>query len=102
MSQLPDDRPVGPSGSRPSQPPAPSSLPRYRVVLLACATPDMMFIVRTIMELTRFGQAEARHKMWESHHYGRSVLLTTHRERAELYAEQFGEKGLAISLELAG
>jgi ATP-dependent Clp protease adapter protein ClpS len=61
----------------------------------------MMFIVRTIMELTRFCRAEATHKMWESHHSGRSVLLTTYKERAELFAEQFTARGLKVTIEAA-
>ena len=40
-------------------------LPPFRVVLLNNAAQDMMFIVRTIMELTRLCRAEATHKMWE-------------------------------------
>jgi ATP-dependent Clp protease adapter protein ClpS len=59
----------------------------------------MMFIVRTVMELTRFCRAEATHKMWEAHHSGRSVLLTTYRERAELFVEQFTARGLHVTLE---
>jgi ATP-dependent Clp protease adapter protein ClpS len=58
-----------------------------------------MFIVRTIMELTRLCRAEATHKMWEAYHCGRSVLLVTYRERAELYAERFNERGLTVSIE---
>lgn len=100
MNQLPDDRPAG-SRPRPEDSSPPVPFPRYRVVLQAGAKLDMMLIVRTIMDLTRFGQAEAMHKMWESHHYGRSVLLVTHKERAELYAEQFTAKGLSVALELA-
>jgi len=58
-----------------------------------------MFVVRTVMELMRFCRAEATHKMWEAHHSGRSVLLTTYRERGELFVEQFAGKGLTVSLE---
>jgi ATP-dependent Clp protease adapter protein ClpS len=60
-----------------------------------------MFVVRTVMELTRFCRAEATHKMWEAHHCGRSVLLVTYRERAELYAEQFADRGLPVAIEPA-
>jgi ATP-dependent Clp protease adapter protein ClpS len=60
-----------------------------------------MFVVRTVMELTRFCRAEATHKMWEAHHSGRSVLLVTYRERAELYAEQFANRGLPVAIEPA-
>ena len=35
--------------------------------------------------------------MWQAHHCGRSVLLVTYLERAELYVEQFAERGLAVN-----
>jgi len=60
---------------------------------------DLMFVVRTVMELTRLCRAEATHRMWEAHHSGRSVLLITYRERAELYQEQFASRGLTVSVE---
>jgi ATP-dependent Clp protease adaptor protein ClpS len=74
-------------------------LPRYRVVLNNNAAQALMFVVQTVMELTRLCREEATHKMWEAHHTGRSSLLTTHLERAELYVEQFVERGLTVSLE---
>jgi ATP-dependent Clp protease adapter protein ClpS len=77
------------------------ALPPFKVVLLNNAAQDLMFVVRTIMELTRLCRAEATHKMWEAHHCGRSQLLVTHRERAELYASQFGERGLDVAVEPA-
>src|SRR3974390_1666186 len=76
-------------------------LPPYKVILHHDAALDIMFIVRTVMELTRFCRAEATHKMWEAHHCGRSVLLVTYLERAELYVEQFASKGLTVTLESA-
>lgn len=74
-------------------------LPRYKVVLLENTSHELMFIVRTVMELTRLCRAEATHKMWEAHHRGRSVLLITYRERAELYVEQFADRGLTVTIE---
>jgi ATP-dependent Clp protease adapter protein ClpS len=76
-------------------------LPRYKVVLLEDAKTDMMAIVRAVMAVTRLCRAEATHKMWEAHHSGRSVLLTTYRERAELYAELLAEQGLRVTVEVA-
>jgi ATP-dependent Clp protease adapter protein ClpS len=76
-------------------------LPRFKVILLNNAACDMMFVVRTIMELTRLCRAEATHKMWEAHHSGRSLLLVTFRERAELYVEQFAGRGLTVTIEPA-
>jgi ATP-dependent Clp protease adapter protein ClpS len=90
FSDLPFPRPDG----RPN-----GELPRCRVVLLNNAGQDLMFVVRTIMELTRLCRAEATHKMWEAHHSGRAQVLITHRERAELYALQFVERGLQVVVE---
>jgi ATP-dependent Clp protease adapter protein ClpS len=74
-------------------------VPRYKVVLLHNAESDLMHVVRTVMELTRFCRAEATHKMWEAHHNGKSILLSTWFERAELYAEQFAARGLHVAVE---
>jgi ATP-dependent Clp protease adapter protein ClpS len=88
-------RPVGPPMRRDP------ALPRYRLILHSNPSLDLMFVVRSVMELTRFPRAEATHKMWEAHHGGRSILLTTWLERAELYVEQFADKGLNTSIEPA-
>jgi ATP-dependent Clp protease adaptor protein ClpS len=76
-----------------------ATLPCYKIILHYDARTDLMFVVRCVMELTRFARAEATHKMWEAHHGGRSVLFTTYRERAELFAELFTDKGLKVSIE---
>ncbi len=103
MNQRPTDPPAIPPTLVSTTRTAPQrrTLPPYRVVLLNNAAQDMMFIVRTIMELTRLCRAEATHKMWEAHHCGRSTLLVTHRERAELFSEQFASKGLTTTVEPA-
>jgi ATP-dependent Clp protease adapter protein ClpS len=106
MSEHPADRPnlprrpPDPSGLSPPQPQR-RTLPPYRVVLLQDARNDLMFVIRTVMELTRYCRAEATHKMWQAHHHGRSVLLVTYKERAELYVEQFASRGLDVIIEPA-
>ena len=102
MSQSHFDRPSR-NARRPGQPlqRRDPTLPRYRLVLHSDPSLDLMFVVRSVMELTRFPRAEATHKMWEAHHRGRSILLTTWLERAELYVEQFASKGLSTSIEPA-
>jgi len=106
MHRRPPDRPAVPRDpvSVPAQPatrqqPLQRQLPRYKVVLQQNGDVDLMFVVRTVMELTRLCRAEATHKMWEAHHCGRSVLLVTWKERAELYVEQFASKGLIVTIE---
>jgi ATP-dependent Clp protease adapter protein ClpS len=74
---------------------------RYKVLLHHTADKDLMFVVRTVMELTRFGEAEATHRMWDAHFNGRTVVVVTHLERGELYVEQFASRGLHTSLEPA-
>lgn len=103
MNQSPRNRPViPPQYSLPShRQPAVQPFTRFRVVLLNNADCDMMFVVRTIMELTRLYRTEATHKMWQAHHLGRASVLITHQERAELYAEQFAERGLLVIVEPA-
>jgi len=76
-----------------------NGIPRFKVVLLHNPQCDLMHVVRTVMELTRFCRAEATHKMWEAHHNGRSIILLTWFERAELYAEQFAGRGLTVAVE---
>jgi ATP-dependent Clp protease adapter protein ClpS len=108
MSQPPADRPQMPRlpGGVPPQPEisaaqGPRQVPRYKVVLHRDPRHDLMFVVRSVMELTRFPREEATHKMWEAYHGGRSILLITYLERAELYADQFAGKGLTVTVEPA-
>ncbi len=102
MSQFhPADRPNSHRVRTNAEAPPRRHLPRYKVVLLQGGFDDLMFVVRCVMELMRYPRAEATHKMWEAHHSGRSVLLVTFKERAELYVEQFASKGLNVVIEPA-
>jgi len=87
--------PIRRNHSGPSAPP----ITRYRVFLHRTADKDLVSVVRAVMDLTHYGSAEAEFRMWEAHHRGRSVVLVTHLERAELYAEQFADRGLPVSIE---
>ena len=87
------------SWARRSQSPRPMS--RYNVVLHRSADMSLLFVIRAVMELTRFCKEEATHRMWEAYHLGRAVIVATHLERAELYVEQFAERGLPASVEPA-
>ena len=104
MSQNPVGRPEGPRGPsrrRLSAPAKSRPVRLYRLILQSGPIADLMLVVRTVMELTRLCRAEATHKMWEAHYFGRSQLLVTFLERAELYVEQFAAKGLTVTLEPA-
>jgi ATP-dependent Clp protease adaptor protein ClpS len=84
---------------RPSSAGRPRFFPRYRVLLHRSPDKDLMFIVRTVMELTHYPREEATHRMWEAYQRGQASILVTHLERAELFVELFEGKGLQASVE---
>lgn len=83
------------SSGQPHRPPT----PRFHVVLHHAADMGLLFVVQVLRELTRYGEAEAMSRMWEAYHRGRALVLVTHLERAELYVEQFADRGLIASIE---
>ena len=79
----------------------PQALPPWKVLLHNDDKNGMDFVVLTIMELTPLNEQDAKQRTVEAHKSGVALLLTTHRERAELYAEQFQSKGLTVTIEPA-
>lgn len=82
-------------------PPRVDRLPPFRVLLHNDDVNDVDHVVRSIIELTPLRKEEAVSRTNEAHKTGVSLLLVTHRERAELYREQFGSKNLAVTIEPA-
>jgi ATP-dependent Clp protease adapter protein ClpS len=82
--------------TRPPQP-----LPPWRVLLHNDDKNEMLFVVKTVMELTPLGEQESKTRTLEAHETGVALLLVTHKERAELYQEQFKSKGLTVTIEPA-
>jgi ATP-dependent Clp protease adaptor protein ClpS len=76
-------------------------LPPYKVLLHNDDVNDMAYVVRTIMDLTRLERGEAVERMLEAHKSGLALLLVTHKERAELYIDQFKSKRLTVTIEPA-
>ena len=56
---------------------------------------------REPFELTPLNEQEATLRMKEADDSGVALILTTHKERAELYQEQFTSKGLVVTIEPA-
>ncbi len=84
--------------TRPS-PPKVKRLPPCKVLLHNDDVNEMLYVAATIVELTTLGRPEAVQHMLEAHRSGVSLLLVTHREHAELLAEQFASKGLTVTIE---
>ena len=100
-----DQKPDSPQGgtatkSKPKLPPT-KPLPLWKVLLHNDDKNDMGFVVTSIVELTPLNEQEAVVRMKEADETGVALLLTTHKERAELYQEQFQSKGLTVTIEPA-
>ena len=79
----------------------PQMLPPWRVLLHNDDKNDVEHVIVTIMELTPLNEQDATRRTEEAHKTGVSLLLVTHKERAELYKDQFESKGLTVTIEPA-
>jgi len=76
--------------------------PPYRVILHNDDVNEMGYVVETIFRLTPLSVEEAIAKMQEAHLTGSAVLLVCHKERAELYRDQFRSCRLTVTIEADG
>ena len=83
------------------KPRPPQMLPPWKVLLHNDDVNDHQHVVNTIVELTTLKEQDAKLRMKEAEETGVALLLTTHKERAELYKEQFQSKGLTVTIEPA-
>ncbi len=76
-------------------------LPQYNVILLNDEVNEFCDVVRHVSELTPLNKDEAIASATAAHKTGHSLLLTTHKERAELYQQQFASlrPPIGISIE---
>lgn len=83
------------------KPPKPKRLRPWQVLLHNDEVNDMLYVVDTIVELTTLNRDDAVQRMLDAHKMHISLLLTTHREHAELLCEQFQSKRLKVTAEPA-
>ncbi len=74
-------------------------LPPYRVILHNDDVNTFEHVILSILKLTPLKEPEAVKCTIEAHETGCSLLLVTHRERAELYVEQFASVKLIVTCE---
>ena len=79
----------------------PQPLPPWKVLLHNDDKNEFHFVIRTVVTLTPLNEDAARQRTLEAHETGVALLLTTHKERAELYRDQFRSKGLTVTIEPA-
>lgn len=103
--RVPESAPVAtappPKATPRPAPPKADELPPYRVLLHNDDVNDMSFVVESIIELTPLNKERATIAMLEAHARGLALLLVTHKEKAELYQEQFQSKKLTVTIEPA-
>jgi ATP-dependent Clp protease adaptor protein ClpS len=80
-------------------PPRVERMPLWKVLLHNDEKNEMGFVVEAILELTTISPQAALVKMLEAHKTGVALLITAHREYAELLQEQFTSKGLTVTIE---
>ncbi len=79
----------------------PKELPQYKVLLHNDKVNSFEHVVRSIVQLTTITPDQALQNTIEAHTHGLSLLFITHRERAELYHEQFMSLSLSVTIEPA-
>jgi ATP-dependent Clp protease adaptor protein ClpS len=77
----------------------PGQLPPYKVLLHNDDKNTFDHVIRSVMRLTPLGEDEAVVRAIEAHETGVSLLLVTHRERGELYVEQFASLSITVTIE---
>ena len=76
-------------------------MPPWKVLLHNDDKNDFEYVITTIISLTSLNTEDAVQRTVEAHKTGVALLLTTHKERAELYKDQFQSKGLTVTIEPA-
>ena len=79
----------------------PKVLPPWKVLLHNDDVNTPQHVVRTIVELTHLNEQAAKTRMEEADKTGVALILVTHKERAELYKDQFTSKSLTVTIEPA-
>jgi ATP-dependent Clp protease adaptor protein ClpS len=79
----------------------PGMLPPWKVLLHNDDKNTIEDVVKTIVQLVHLSEQDAEHRTQEAHRTGVALLIVTHKERAELYREQFASKGMTVTIEPA-
>lgn len=103
QAATPDDTTVT-TLTAPVKKPAPprrkaKKLPPYKVLLHNDDVSTFEHVISSIVKLTTLQAQAAMLRAIEAHETGVALLLVTHRERAELYQEQFATFNITVTFE---
>lgn len=82
-------------------PPKAGTLPPHKVLLHNDDVNEFTYVIGAIVKLTPLSRDEAIQRTIEAHETGISLLMVTHKERAELVQEQFASCNLTVTVEPA-
>lgn len=96
-----DDQQAKPAVATKPKParPAAKKMPPWKVLLHNDDANTFDHVIASIVMLTPLNEQQATLRTAEAHTTGVSLLLTTHRERAELYHDQFASRSLTVTIE---
>ena len=77
----------------------PRLLPQWKVLLHNDDVNEITYVAETVTMLTPLNRDEAALRTTEAHKRGVSLIMTTHREHAELLEEQFRSRLLMVTIE---
>ena len=77
----------------------PKQLPPYKVLLHNDEVNTFESVIGAILKLTTLQPREAVLRTLEAHETGVALLLVTHKERAELYQDQFTSLKITVTIE---
>ena len=83
------------------RPKQPKALPPFKVLLHNDDVNSFEHVIMAILKLTALQTQDAVLRTLEAHESGVALLLTTHRERAELYVDQFATMSITTTMEAA-
>lgn len=90
-----------PARTRPSPKNPTEKLPPWNVLLHNDDVNEMGFVVESLCRFARLSVPAATRCTMEAHKKGLSLVLATHREHAELVAEQLTSLKLTVTIEPA-
>lgn len=96
----PKTQPKGSQKTKPKKPP-PKQLPPYKVLLHNDDKNTVEHVILTLLELTPLDVDRCKQVTLEADKTGVALVLVTHKERAELYVDQFKSKSLTVTIEPA-
>jgi len=77
----------------------PAAAPRWDVVLLRDDCNSIGDTITALVDVTPLTLKQSAERTMDAHRDGRATLLSTHRERAELYERQLSGRNLYVEIE---